>query len=232
MCLSTVTSAQTFPKWFIEQGKIPCSNVVVMFYKPYYKDSIKPYVKYYTAISATRNEKCRVVGAVLNWKTEVGTYAVSSYDNIEIDTSKLVQNYKRKYYLRDYFVTPNNSFFGLVTYDSCDIPKDLMSKVKFGEKYPSWLENLPEEKGYDYCVGLCDKYYFDYRTWEEAEKHALKQIIRSKFLQTSALMKTEDNTADEIIDQKYDAEIKNLSVVSRWIDKKADIYYVLVKIRK
>jgi len=223
--------SQTLPKWFIEQGQIPCSVVVVQFSKPYYKDSIKPYIKFHAAKKFASEKKSYLSGAFINWKTEAGNYAVSGYQKFGFDTLLFVQYLKKEPKIYDYFVTPNNSFFALVSYDDCSIPKSFFEKVKFEKKPARWLENLPDEKGYTYIVGSCDKYYYDYRTWEEAEKHAMKQLAITKFSQNAALMKTENNVGDEQQRQEFTATLMDYKVISRWIDYKNGIYYILVRIK-
>jgi hypothetical protein len=224
--------SQPVPRWFIEQGQVPCSNFVVQFSRPYYKDSIKPYVRYFASKKYASSKSMTIFGANLNWKTEAGNYAVSGYEKIAFDTNAFFEIYKsNNFKINDWFVTPNNSFFALVTMEDCDIPESLLQKEKFSKKAPKWLENLPEEKGYEYCIGSCDQYYYDYRTWEEAEKHAIKQLAIMKYSKNSALMKTEDNVGDEIQDQTFQATITNYQVISRWADLKNGIYYVLVRIK-
>lgn len=219
------------PRWFIEQGKLPCSAIVVQFSRPYYKDSIKPYLKFYSAKKIASEKKTFVSGSYINWKTEAGNYAVSGYLKIGFDTSAFNQYYQKDLKILDYFVTPNNSFFALVSYEDCDIPKSFFEKVKFDKKAAPWLENLPDEKGYIYCVGSCDKYYYDYRTWEEAEKHAVKQLAITKYSQNAALMKTENNVGDEQQRQEFIATLLDYKVIARWADFKNGIYYILVKVK-
>lgn len=112
---------------------------------------------------------------------------------------------------------------------SYGISNRLMTKsFQYGK--PPWLETLPSSNCYIYEVGTAQLYFYEQHSWEEAEAHSRRQLAQA----IESIIYSEnirlDNSKWRWSRSKSCINLKNCSIVSRWLDIENSQCYVLSRV--
>ena len=96
---------------------------------------------------------------------------------------------------------------------------------------PDWIENLPNEKGFVFGVGMVARYRSWIRAWYDADEYArfdLGKNLQIKAESVHATQRDNRTTIESVIlKQTYDLTLKDVTIVARWFDIENNAYYSL-----
>jgi len=176
--LSTASFAQEYPRWFLDQGDLPCGGAAVgITATPYYPDSTGGQGLLLAAENAVRYRALTIGGRMAYITTEAGTCVVASTVMESFDTS-LVEGVTKSMKLRSSFST-GGLMLVLASSSRCDVPEQFLRIVRVDRSdLPSWVTTLPPDDDMSYAVGISESFYYEQSSWNEAEKNARLELAR------------------------------------------------------
>lgn len=227
--------AQIYKGWFINQSEVNCKMVSVGYAEhSYFRDTAAVKRAF---ISACRNfvmdKSTKIKGSEAFWVTGIGTYDMGNNFKGIYDTSR-VKYYEKKFVVLD---TLNEGGFVSVLAGNrgCKPNMHIFKRENMDSlKAPSWIENPPKSDEYDYSVGASPAYYYEKSSWLEAENSARLKLAFSISMNIESLqmMNFDNGISQSIENESITVNLHNLKVISRWKDKKNDIFYVLIRMSK
>ncbi|HPC35043.1 MAG TPA: hypothetical protein P5268_01885 [Candidatus Marinimicrobia bacterium] len=101
---------------------------------------------------------------------------------------------------------------------------------------PDWIENLPEEDGYVYGIGMVARYSNWVRAWQDADEYARFDLGKNLQIEAESIhaVQRDNRTTIEsvILKQSYDLTIEGATIVARWLDTANGVYYSLCRAPK
>lgn len=93
-------------------------------------------------------------------------------------------------------------------------------KARFAAEAPSWLAELPRQKGWYYATGSAPVSYRDEPgSWELATYHALVELALAVQTRTRHLQRTFSGVLTDVNAQIVDTRLEGFGVVGRWRDR-------------
>jgi len=218
---------QIYPYWFINQGEINCCNYSVGLAKlGYYVDSAFINAKREAILNYIRYSETKISGGQAFWNTEAGKYFLSNRYREEIDTNKY-------FALKSEFKTIDSvickDFVAvLISKDDCN-DNIILKRINIDEIKPDWVINFPNDQNYYYDIGCSQYYFYELSSWLTAEKQARFGIAKQLGINIKSLQKVDELEGQEIQNDEYSVNIKNMEVVSRYKDNINKIFYVLLR---
>ena len=150
-----------------------------------------------------------------------------------IETEKLnEENIKEKLKLRYNFRNRNISgaLFEIEQSDLINIDSDNFYdftgiEISVREKKPAWINILPENKDYNFSVGISERYSRISESIKHADLNAIEEMIKQKSI--SVVSKTDHGYYGRNGTEHSAAYIKGFYIISRWWDKDMRNYYSL-----
>ncbi len=98
---------------------------------------------------------------------------------------------------------------------------------------PDWIENLPQEDGYVYGIGIVARYRNWVRAWQDADEYSRFDLGKNLQVNTESIHAVQRNNRTTIesviLKQTYDLTINDATIVARWLDTDNGIYYSLCR---
>lgn len=226
-----IAQPQSYPKWFLEQGKLECGATAVGYAnRGFYVDS--------SASLAARNARRNmamarsvvVAGGQAFWTTEAGTAWMGGDFKVKVDSSAL-QAVSSDTERADVFYG-SDFVAALVTAEGCTIPDSMKQLTSMPSEEPSWLMNMPRDTWYLFCTGVSPKYYHEASSWETAERRAVVGLAKEAGDSLAAIEKSAAGSGQEVLDEQVSVVLHDCRVLARWCDRVNGIYYVLMSVRK
>ena len=219
--------AQVYPVWFIEQGRVLCSDVATGYARlAYYEHSASGEAMINAQCNASKQRRSVLRGGEAFWQTAIGSAYLGSdieevYDTTACDTPLVVTGL-------DTF-TCGNLVGVLVGGRACGLGDDLLGPVDCSkEDKPHWIENPPRQAGYVCAVGAAPVYFYEVSSWLEAEKRARMGLARSLGTRIRSLERGDDTVRDALIHDSLSVVLRGVQVVGRWREG-TEVCYVLAR---
>jgi len=229
--------SQVYKNWFIHPSQINCSEISVGYaIHSYFKDTTAIKRAFINACQHyAENEQVSISGGHAFWATGIGTFDMGNNLKETYDTS-LVKSYEHTFKIID-TLREGNFVAVLSGNKGCNPQSKVFLKTRIEiSKNPNWINNPPESKQYYYAVGIAPRYYYEKSSWEQAEKSARIQLASSISIYVEVLNRmqsfSDEATENSIENQDIAVTLQNVQIVSRWVDKSDDFYYVLMRMRK
>jgi hypothetical protein len=101
--------------------------------------------------------------------------------------------------------------------------------IKPAEAEPSWLKELPKTRGYLYAIGNSEPYFRETQSWLSAEKNARVALASTLGVKLRSLVKQIDQQIEVVQAAEVSIELNRAQILSRWVDPKSGVYYVLAR---
>jgi hypothetical protein len=220
--------AQEYPFWFLHQGTVNCSPVAIGYSeKSPQRDSMVSYALANAALNFAAFKSAVIKGEQTYWGTEAGKYRMSALSEEVVDGQE-VDRARRFLHAADSF--ENNGCMIVLGADSgCVISAQCRERIALSlMKSPLWTEEIPKIAGYIYAAGLAPSYYYQSSSWLEAERLARRNLARAISVEIKGMQKfSREGQSVECL--QSDVSLQNIEVVERWVDNKANLFYVLIR---
>lgn len=219
---------QTYPRWFLFQGRIPGARIGVGFVRPsVFRDSSTAYAFRAGCTAYAMYRRMSISGSDAFWSTEGGTAWMGSDIGLSYDTS-LAQDAQSGFRVLDAYhdkvktiVLAGDSGLAL----SADMRKVIsVSSIPM----PEWVEKLPEASRTVFAVGEAEEYFYETSSWELAEKIARLSLARQMGIRVTSMQKLTDVEGQDVRNAAFSTELRDVRVVARWRDLRKKIFYVLI----
>jgi hypothetical protein len=233
--LSTASFAQEYPRWFLDQGDLPCAGAAVgITATPYYPDSTGGQGLLLAAENAVRYRAMTISGTMAYFTSEGGgTCVVSSTVTESFDTA-LVENAAKSMKLLTSYSSLGLTLV-LAGPSGCDVPGQFMRMVRVGRSNtPSWVTELPPDQKISYAVGISEPFYYEESSWTEAEKNARLELARmahSRMRGVDYLQRNDSgvSSGSAIRDEDLGSTtLRGVRVLHRWRNPANSLFYVLM----
>jgi hypothetical protein len=232
--LSTASFAQEYPRWFLDQGEIPCGGIAVgITATPYYPDTTGGQGLLLAAENAARYRALTVSGRMAYITSEAGTCVVASTVKESFDTS-LVERVANSMKLRASY-SIGGLMLVLAGPSQCDVPEQFLHTVRVDRSdLPSWISTLPPDDDMLYAVGISEPYYYEQSSWYEAEKNARLELARmshSRMFGVGYLQRYDSGISigSDIREEDLGATmLHDVRVLRRWRNPSTRLFYVLL----
>lgn len=227
---SQLNYSQQYPEWFIHQKKINCEGAVVGYaQRSYYGDTAAfQNAVLNAAENYIRFSKVQISGDQNFWLTALGNTWLGSRYSETFDTISALQ-IKNRLSIVDSFKS-NNLLIVLFSSIKCDLKDKIKIKIKIETEHPpGWLNSIPNDNEYLYSVGSSEQYYYKENSWLNAERAARLNLARNFLIQIKSLQKTSTSESQVVTSEATSVKLRNIEVVSRWIDEQKKVYYVLIR---
>lgn len=225
------TAAQTHSQWFYNPSSINCSKIAVGYApRSYYADTTALKNAFLNACeNYAKYERVQVMGNRSYWSTENGTYTMNSSFSEVYDTA-MAASLCRSLKIIDTMITES---YLAVAVGSCSYEEAAGSLPDdaFDTK-PVWVEAIPGDDEYIYSSGSAPLYYYEINSWLDAEKLARRNLAFALHSKTSAVEKKLDQSGEQMKNEETSVCLSNLQIISRYKDKKENICYVLIRMKK
>ena len=232
LLLFGTSNSQEYPRWFLDQRGLSCSNMIVGYANSsYFPDSSVAQAVLNGCENFVRNRRIHFSGGQAYWSTEAGTFWMGSDFKEEFDEGELPL-VKVSLHVIDTMKTQNMTAVLMSPFD-CELkPIEKITKNVSRIDTPKWTETPPEDDVFFYAVGVSNKYYYESSSWLEAERMARKNMARNVIIDVQAIQKIDDREGQEIRNEDVRVTMINLETVARWRDLRDDLFYVLIRMRK
>ncbi len=230
--VSNILVAQTYPAWFLNPEKIPCTDALTMIIR----SSVYPQSAMQTAFvegcfTLARYKNSQISGGQAFWSTESGIFEMGSNYAIDFDSS-LAERYFERLKITDSF-TDNTKIVLLIADSACKFGDELFEKKNIKNiPEPKWIEQMPNEKGYIYAVGLSQEYVYEVSSWNSAERNGFLDLARQQKISLKSVQKHDVNEQHDLRNEDVNAQLTDVKVISRYRDLKRKIFYVLMRMKK
>lgn len=226
------TYGQTFPLWFLEQGKINCKNISVGFsLHSYFKDTTA--IENATLQAYIQAAKRKGVEMVINqsvWTTVRGPMlwrkdVITTYDTL------LLQSVSSSLTVLDTSI--KGDLVLVLVGSNCGNLKNYKKRINITTyPKPKWISNIPSSDEYIYSVGYAPQYLYSSSSWDEAQNAALLELAKDRHLYIASLQKKTNNEYESQSSENIKVKLSNFEVTARWFDKRNKLYFVLMRMRK
>jgi len=149
-----------------------------------------------------------------------------SYEEIHLRT--VTKNYS----VIDSCIT-NDGYFVLLAYPANQNLHIGDSGARAWGSRPDWINNLPNEKGFVFGVGMVAKYRSWLRAWYDADEYARFDLGKNLQITAESIFASQRDNRTTIetalLKQSYDLTLKNAAIIARWYDVQNDAYYSLCR---
>lgn len=229
--LTAIAAAQEYPRWFLEQGNVPCrmKSVSVMRAPSLYKDSAIALGFRTGCELLAKYTEVSVKGGQAFWTTEAGVHSMgASYT--ETYDSTLGEQYQSSLKVLASFVDKEKTLVLLGDSASCRMEEELRQIVPARTlSQPEWVEKLPSEKQYHFGVGTSEEYYYESSSWQRAEQNALMALARATRSTVASLQKKNALESQDLFNEDIDVRLRGVEVIARWRDVRKKVFYVLAR---
>lgn len=228
LLVSANCAAQVYPRWFLSPVEIKCKSTAAGYARAYYNGASSDSVAYLNACkNITLAHYVKIKGGEAYWATEAGVYWMGNDITEEIDSEYFREVVSSGHKIAKF---ANKSItIVLAAADSCSLPSSLLKMDTCWLREPDWVESVPQGKDYIYAEGVAPRYFYESSSWESAEKRARFNLARSVNVKVQSIQKIEGRRGEDIRNEEITAEIRDIEVVYRWVDRKRGLYYVLVR---
>lgn len=232
LCSISIAFAQHYPRWFLFQGELSCSNISVGIVPTgYYKESTQKNAMQNACEILATYQQSTISGEQAFWATESGTFALDAHYDIVYDTV-LCNSYTQQLSVLDYFSSREQTFV-LVGDSSCIIDPQLREYVSLKNiPKPEWVEHAPESSAKVYAVGVSEKYAYEVSSWIAAQKEAFKELSRMIRSSQKSVVQSNEREQHDLRFEEVNVSVQHVRVEARWLDSKRKIYYVLLSMQK
>ncbi len=223
--------SQLYPKWFLFQGDVQCSNITVGYVRPSYNrdSSIAQSFRNSCDVYA-KNTKVHIAGGQAFWATEGGTVWMGSNYVEEFD-STLSAQVQKKFAVLDSYISKGIAI--VLAGDSSCVRKIDDERIRIASvKKPEWTEAPPQDARNYYSVGVAEEYFYESSSWTAAENNARMSLARQLFVSLKTLQKSDMKEGQDIRDEELSVTLANVHIAARWRDIQKKIYYVLMRMPK
>ncbi len=224
---NTEAKAQSYPRWFLETGRVPCQTAVGYEKVSIFPDSAVNRAFEQACLNWVRQKQVTIQGGQAFWSTEIGTVWMGSdfYESFDSSRVSIAQNSMQKL---DSLIS-KNMVAVLVGPKECPLADSLKQSVNLAEiPGPEWIKSLPENSHYVYAIGAATEYFYEASSWLEAEYNARLNLAREVFTRIQSLQKV-TTAGEEVRHEETKVVLRNLRIVARWLDLKNKIFYVLIR---
>jgi hypothetical protein len=228
------TYAQQYPRWFIEQDRIPCGTkiVSVMRAPSLYKDSAVALAFRTGCDLLAKYTAVNVRGGQAFWTTEAGVHSMGAH-YVELYDSSLIDHYQSALKVIDAFVDKQKTIILAGDTAACGLDDDLRELIPItAVPRPAWVETLPNDNRYYYGVGTSEEYYYEPSSWQRAEHNAFMSLARSTRSTVVSLQKKNAVESHDLFNEDVDVQLKNVEITARWRDVQQKVFYVLARSKK
>jgi len=225
-----LTSAQEFtPSWFEQLPEIPGARLAVGY--------SGKYVNYNQAKAAAlelaRKNMTKQISVRLVFDLEElsdGRLCLLNPSFKEFISGGILQTVANNSVVIDSAITEDD-YFVLLAYPAGEYQLIPGAGDKTWGIRPDWIENLPNDKGYVFGVGMVARYRSWIRAWYDADEYArfdLGKNLQIKAESVQASRRDNRTTIESVIlKQTYDLTLKDVTIVARWFDIENNAYYSL-----
>ncbi len=218
---------QVYPYWFVNQGEIQCEDCAVGIARlGYYVDSAFSNAKKEAVMNYIRYKESKISGGQAFWNTEAGKYFLSTRFKEEFDTIKAI-NIHNNFKILDSMICKD--FVAVLVSQKSDCNKNILNRIAFSNEKPVWLEKFPTDENYYYDIGCSQFYFYELSSWLMAEKQGRFGIAKQIGVSIKSIQKVDDIEGQEIQNDDYSVIVKNMEIVSRYLDNNNKIFYVLFR---
>ena len=225
-CLDTAES-QTYPKWFLEQGKLRCGLTAVGYCnKGFYEDSSASQATRDARQNLARQSITVVAGSRAFWTTEAGTAWMGGDLAVSVDSAALktaaTDTGKAEIYFGD------DMIISLVSSSVCELPDSMREMRTIPTEEPSWVRGILDTSSRIYSVGVAPRYFYELSSWEAAERMAMLGLAREGEDSVIAMEKNVPGSGQQVLNEHVSVALRNFSIVARWFDARNQVFYVLM----
>lgn len=227
----STAAAQEYPRWFLEQGTVPCSmkSVMVMRAPSLYKDSAVALAFRSGCELLAKYTEVTVKGGQAFWTTEAGVHSMGASYTESYD-STLGDRYQSSLRILDAFVDKQKTIVLLGDSAACRLEDDQRRIVRAASiPEPEWVEKLPVHRQFHFGVGTSEEYYYESSSWQRAEQNALMALARATRSTVASLQRTNAMESHDLFNEDLDVQLRRVEVIARWRDVKNKVFYVLAR---
>lgn len=231
LLLTVTASAQRYPRWFLEQGNIPCTNAAVAILRaPSLHPDTAVAIGFRTACNTlARYSGLSVKGGQAFWNTEAGTYSMGAEYHEAYD-STLTASFIASLSVVDASIDQRNTIVLAGDTGRCAVGNAWWQQIDIATiPQPAWVERLPDSSAFLYGVGTSEEYYYESSSWNRAEENAVRSLARSIRSAVTAVQKKDAVQAQELYNESIDVRIPSIRIIARWRNVKEHIFYVLAR---
>lgn len=96
-------------------------------------------------------------------------------------------------------------------------------------KRPQWIDTIPQDQSAIYAVGTAPLYYYEHHSWERAEANARLQLAYTLASQIQSVNWKEKASMQTWSEAKASIQLRNVTIVQRWLDCLNRQCYVLCR---
>jgi hypothetical protein len=223
----TACQGQTYPRWFLEQGRLLPASHVGYAQVGYYRDSVVGYALRNACENAARSASSQITGKREHWATEIGTFVMDDDVSETFDTSAAART-TCGLIVADSMLL-NSMMIVLAVPGEVMVPATARTPIRIAAAQPpSWIQALPEEAGFIYSSGLSAEYFYEKSSWLRAEQMARKNLAFSVYTQLKSLQRVAEQGVEKSREE-VSVGLRDIEVVARWRDVKNRIMHVLVR---
>ena len=226
--------AQEYPRWFLDQGDLPCVGAAVgITATPYYPDSTGGQGLLLAAENAVRYRAMTVSGNKSYFTSEGGTSVVGSTVTESFDTSLVEKAAKSMKVLASF--SRDRLTLVLAGSSGCDVPEQFLRMVRVDRPdTPAWINTLPRGDEMYYALGVSESFYYEQSSWTEAEKNARLELARMSHSRLRGVEYTQRNESGvsggtTIRDEDLGSTtLYGIRVLCRWRNPSTNLFYALL----
>ncbi len=223
---SIAISGQSYKRWFMDQQLVGCPGCAVGMVEPaYYNDSLAIYLAFVDGCVNYLKQKSSIITIdKKDWGTEAGNVSIEDSFAESIDTMQLADVIKQLVIIDTMY--SKNFIAVLVGSKSCSVDESLKQELSISDLTQGGSLFSSDTLQF---TGNAPEYYFEKSSWIEAERRARREAAYSLHSKVSSIGRLIDFVFDERRNQITDVELRNTSVIRRWINKATNIYCVTIK---
>ncbi len=223
--------AQSYPRWFLEQGGLGCGLTAVGYAATgYYEDSSASLDVRTAKQNLAREQMTVIAGGQSFWATEAGTAWMGSDFRIAVDSSALRNAVADTGNAELFFA--GDMVLALVSRGKCDIPVSMNEPVSVSPKEPKWVHSSENNDRRIFAVGVAQKYFYESSSWEAAERMALVGLAKECGDSVIAIQKQVTGSGQQVLNEEISVTLRDYAVVARWYDAKNRVFYVLISVER
>lgn len=221
---------QSYPRWFLETGRVAPGCYVGYARIGYLKDSAVTYALRNACENAARHQTAHVSGNREHWATEIGNIVMTDAIREGFDTLRVAENSARLAVVDSLFrgeiVIVLAAPAGIEVEEAARVPVAIRPELT-----PAWVNAPPGDDEYVYATGLAPGYFYETSSWQEAERVARKNLALLAYTKVQSLQRIAEQGL-EISREEVAVTLTDIQLVSRWRDIKNNVMHVLARMRK
>jgi hypothetical protein len=226
--LGTASTAQTYPRWFLDQEHAASGPTVVGYaHASIYPDSSAAQAIRDGSERWVRQRRTELTGGQLFWQTAIGTAWMGSSIQERFDATAVGSACA---YLVPVDTLLSESIVAVLLGPPGSMldPAWRQRQAVAGTPAPAWAEQPPEGGGYIYAVGLAPAYHYEMSSWDEAERNSRVNLARAVRVTMAGVqnMGIQEHALER---EQLSVVLANVQALARWRDLQERVYYVLVR---